>query len=116
MARNYPEESLQIACVQWFRLQYPNSIIFHVPNGGKRNPREAARLKRAGTLAGIPDLFVAEPCNNMSGLFIEMKSPKGKLTDSQKDMSDRLLNFGYAFEVCRSIEGFVSIVREYING
>lgn len=32
----HEEEALQMACVQWFKLQYPHVIIHHSPNGGKR--------------------------------------------------------------------------------
>ena len=56
--RNHKEDNLQKACVTWFRLQYPDVVIFAIPNGGSRNPIEAAKLKATGTLAGVADLFV----------------------------------------------------------
>ena len=55
-ATDDPEDTLQIQCVEWFREAFPGVLIYHVPNGGKRNPREAAKLKSMGVVPGIPDL------------------------------------------------------------
>ena len=63
------EESIQVACVKWFRLQYPNLVIFAVPNGGSRNLYEAKNMKESGTLAGVADLVMKYGCLlNMSAL------------------------------------------------
>lgn len=60
---NHPEHELQKSCVKWFRLQYPEytNLLFAIPNGGKRNAREAARLKAEGVTPGVPDLFLQLP-------------------------------------------------------
>ena len=39
-------------------------MLFHVPNGGNRNVREAVRLKRQGVKAGIPDIYLDVPNGN----------------------------------------------------
>ena len=52
------EESIQTTCVEWFRYTYRNYIVFSIPNGGSRNAKEAANMKRAGVLAGVSDLIV----------------------------------------------------------
>ena len=111
----HPESDLQIACVRWFRHQYPKVLIFAVPNGGKRNAREAARMKAEGTTAGVPDLFIASPRGGYGGLFIEMKAGKGKLTEAQEEMHDRLVVDGYVCDVCRTLESFQKIVQGYLS-
>lgn len=75
------EESIQVACVNWFRLQYPKLIIFAVPNGGSRNLYEAKNMKKSGTLKGVADLVIVG--NNGRVLFVEMKAGKNKQEDSQ---------------------------------
>jgi len=92
-------------------MQYPNELIFSVPNGGKRNVVTASILKAEGALAGVPDLFIA-----LEGkpLFIEMKYGKGKLTDSQKLVRDKLIGKGYYVETCYSFDEFVGIVKKYM--
>lgn len=111
----HKESSLQIACVRWFRLQYPNHLIFAIPNGGNRNAITGAILKAEGALAGVPDLFVA--CANFHhfGLFIEMKSDKGKLSEAQIYIRSKLELKGYRVEVCNSVESFQTVVHNYLN-
>ena len=111
----HPESDLQIAAVRWFRYQYPKAILFAIPNGGKRNAREAARMKAEGTTPGVPDLFIAEPRGIDAGLFIEMKAGKGKVSAEQKDMGERLLVAGYGVAVCRSFEEFKATVTTYLS-
>ena len=58
MPRKHYEDDLQRDVMEFIRLQYPHIISFHVPNGGKRSAREAARLKRQGVLAGVSDILL----------------------------------------------------------
>ena len=46
------EHSLQVCCVHWFRLQYPQyaTLLFAVPNGGARNAITAGKLKAEGVV------------------------------------------------------------------
>ena len=69
------EDRLQSQCVRWFRLQYPDTVIFAIPNGGQRSAITGALLKKTGTLAGVADLFLMTPTpeHYYHGLFIEMK-------------------------------------------
>ena len=110
------EHQIQVACVNWFRYQYPKSIIYAVPNGGPRNAIVAAKLKAEGVLAGVPDLFVAEPKGEYHGLYVEMKNGnQGRVSDNQKTLMDRLRNRGYRCEVCRSFEDFEETVNDYMR-
>ena len=111
----HPESELQRACVRWFRMQYPQYLLFHVPNGGRRNAREAAFLKSEGVTAGIPDLFLAEGRHGFHGLFIEMKAGKNTATPVQKEMMGRLGRAGYLCAVCRSFEEFQIEVMKYLQ-
>lgn len=109
------EAELQRACVRWFRMQYPQYLLFHVPNGGRRNAREAAFLKLEGVVAGIPDLFLAVGRHGFHGLFIEMKAGRNTATPAQKEMMERLYRAGYSCVVCRSFEEFRDEVMKYLQ-
>lgn len=109
------EANLQKECVRWFRLQYPNRIIHHSPNGGKRNLIEAAKFKAMGTLSGFPDLFIAEKNTTHPGLFVEMKSEKGKLSENQEKTLRMLSKSGYYCSVCNSFDQFKEIVDRYLK-
>lgn len=111
------EHQLQVACVRWFRLQYPTrSIIFAIPNGGQRNVVVAAKMKAEGVTAGVPDLFVPHPTKIYHGLFIEMKNGnRGRLSERQRQMLRLLARKGYACVVARDFDDFRFKVMRYFN-
>lgn len=106
------ESKLQIACVKWFRLQYPNAIIFSIPNGGGRSTREAGILKAEGVLAGVADLQVI---SKGKAFFIEMKTEKGRQNPNQKAFQEKVNKLGFDYFICRSFDEFQNIVNNEIG-
>ena len=106
------EESIQVACVKWFRLQYPKLIIFAVPNGGSRNLYEAKNMKESGTLAGVADLVIVG--NGGKVLFVEMKAGKNKQEDSQVLFQNKVEKLGHKYIICRSKEQFMKEVDLWV--
>ena len=106
------EESIQVACVKWFRLQYPNLVIFAVPNGGSRNLYEAKNMKESGTLAGVADLVIVG--NGGRVLFVEMKAGKNKQEDSQVLFQNKVERLGHKYIICRSKEQFMKEVDLWV--
>lgn len=113
--RKQPESQLQQWCVKWFRYQFPVHIIFAIPNGGKRNAREAAKMKCEGVLAGVADLFIAQPVKNCSGLFIEMKVKTGTQTESQKKFEADIKSKGFEYTICKDFDDFKKKVENYLQ-
>ena len=113
--RRYEESNTQRNAVKWFRIQYPNHVLFSIPNGGARNKIEAAVLKGEGVLSGCADLFLACSSGFDNGMFIEMKSEKGRQTESQKLFEKKVCLFGYKYVVCRSLDEFINEVNEYLK-
>lgn len=109
------ESDLQETCVQWFRIQYPDKLIFAIPNGGKRNKFEAFRLKKQGVMSGVPDLCISEPLGAYHGLYVELKVEKRKPTQNQEEVMSKLAARGYKTEVCREFEQFQTIVNGYLG-
>ena len=62
---------------------YIDQALIAIPNGGKRNPREAGRLKAQGVKAGVSDLLLPFSSQGAHGLWIEMKAGRNKLTPNQ---------------------------------
>lgn len=106
------EENIQTACVKWFRLAYPTYVVLAIPNGGTRNAREAANMKRAGVLAGAADLLLIA---NRSVMFIEMKSTKGKQTELQMRFQEAVERLGHTYKVCHSQNEFRMAVERWIK-
>ena len=111
------EHRIQCDCVRWFRLQYPAiaSLLFAVPNGGSRNRAEAGRMKMEGVTAGVADLILAIPNHEHHMLFIEMKTPKGVQSQTQKEWQRAVEAVGAEYVICRSLEEFMLKVNHYLD-
>lgn len=111
------EHRIQSACVRWFRLQYPKMKhnLFSVPNGGKRDAVTGAKLKEEGALAGVTDLILLKSNRFYGALLIEMKTPKGSQSDSQKEWESKITQDGYKYVIIRSLDEFRKVVKQYLS-
>ncbi len=117
-----PEEALQKACVEWFRFQYPNKIIYHIPNSvafasGRKGKCIGVimKLKSLGLKKGILDLCIPHAVVTAHGLYIEMKIPGKHPTPDQRDVHDKLRENGYVVDVCKTFEEFTDSVNQYFS-
>ena len=117
-----PHESAeQTAVFQWAAYRtgvYPElDLLYHVPNGGSRNPIEAARLKDQGVKAGVPDLVLPVARGKHHGLYIELKRQKGgRLSEDQKKWLDELTEQGYLAVRCAGAEAAIKTIEDYLRG
>ena len=80
--------------------KYPTlKCIYHTPNGERRDIGTAVKLRNMGVQAGVWDIYVPVPT---PGLWIELKSKSGTLTESQIAFRERLQPHGYLFVVATS--------------
>jgi len=117
--RNNEEHKIQCAIIDWARLaerSYPGLELLHaIPNGGARDVVTGAMLKREGVLRGVPDLFLPVPYSSgYSGLYIEVKTPRGKLTNEQTAFMGKARAQGYATRVVRSAQDGIDCIAEYL--
>lgn len=111
------EHRIQTACVRWFRLKYPHLFarLFAVPNGGRRDGVTGARLKAEGVIPGVADLILLKPNGRYHALLIEMKTPKGRQSGTQKWWEQEVCADGeFKYVVCRSLDDFIKEVEEYL--
>lgn len=111
------ESKLQQHCVRWFDLQYPKlkQLLFAIPNGGKRGVVEAKIMKGEGVRAGVADLFLSVSKSECHGLYIEMKTEKGKQTDSQATFEQAVTAQGYQYHIIRTFEDFRVLIQGYLG-
>lgn len=112
------ESQIQSAAMQQFAilaLSDPRyESIYAVPNGGyELDPRVGARLKREGLKKGVYDLVVDIPKHGAHGLRIEVKKPKGKISEEQEQWERRALVNGYHHAYCISTDQIVDLVAAY---
>jgi VRR-NUC domain len=117
----HEEDDAQAMVMHWARLQrfadgFIADYMHHSPNGGKRNMREAVRLKNQGVMAGFPDLFLFVARSVYGGLFIEMKSNNGKVSSNQAAVMQRLAEQGYKCVVCKGFEAARTEITNYLKG
>lgn len=102
------EHTEQVLFINWSRAEYPDLLIYAVPNGGFRMPQTRKHLKEEGVVAGIPDLHIPE-----LNLYIEMKRTKGgSLSKVQNEIITHLRSIGCRVEVCLGFKA----AREVLQG
>jgi len=91
-------------------------LMFHVPNGGSRNRIEAAKLKRQGVRAGVPDICLPVARGGFHGLFVELKYGRNKATDRQTAWLDALRSQGYLAVECVGWDTAREVITKYLKG
>lgn len=110
MVSEYEE---QAAVCQYLNLrQLP---FVHIANEGKRSQATGARLKAIGMQKGFPDLFIIVPNAEYHGLFIEMKTLKGRLTPEQRQWLELLNERGYKAVCCHGFWEARRTIDEYMG-
>lgn len=98
------------------RQKYPElELLFHVPNGGRRDAREAASLKKQGVKAGVPDLVLPSPHGGYHGLYIELKAGKNKTSKHQNEWLVSLNEQGYFVAVCYGWREASEVITNYLD-
>ena len=72
-------------------------------------------LEREGAVPGVADLFLSVPSGDLAGLYIEMKTPKGRQSDNQKAFEADVIAQGYGYAMPRTFEDFQRIVKSYFE-
>ena len=83
-----------------------------VPNGGSRNLKTGTKLKREGVKPGVPDLTVVH-CGRYIGLEVKKpktNSPKGRLSNVQKEFHKIIKAAGGHVEVVYSLEDVIEVI------
>ena len=99
----HDEHLIQKSIVDFLRL---NRIeVFAIPNGGRRDAVTGAMLKAEGVTEGVSDLIILLP--NGKTVFVEVKTKKGKQSESQIEFQKRVEKLGFEYFVWRSVEDAV---------
>lgn len=102
-----PEQAFhkQVADLLWKIL--PTHVIwFHVPNGGWRSGIEGAIMKGLGGKPGVSDLalFWRDTRGHNRVGWIELKSPDGEMTATQREFQAQARLIGHHTGVARCID------------
>lgn len=110
------EARLQSECFLWFHETFIHlrKTLFHVPNGGTRDPREAAKFKAMGVVAGVSDLIFLY---NSRAFVFEFKNVngKGRLSKEQNDFIAAMELQKVEVFLITSVESFKGYICEIIS-
>ena len=102
----------------WQRAQLVTVLreyLYHVPNGGKRNPKEAARMNGMGVRAGVSDFCLPVPRGAFHGLYLELKAGDNKPTEKQREWIAKMQAQGYAAYWATGWEEAMRVFRWYLS-
>lgn len=105
----------QSSVVTWFRFQYPQGLIYAIPNSATRSIKQTLWLRKEGLTAGVPDLCIPMPRGIYHGMYIEMKAGKNKTTDAQNEWLQKLADQGYYCVVCYGSEVADAQIKRYMS-
>jgi len=114
------EYDYQVAVFQWayfHRNKWPEiNFMFAVINETRGiSPQKGNRDRLQGKRSGVPDICLPVPRGTFHGLYIEMKSPTGKISENQKKYAIFLKSQGYFVALCNSPECATDTIKDYLN-
>ena len=109
------EERLQTEIIRYIKLKYPKARHCASLGGIYTGPRQAIKAKRTGYSRGFPDLQITEAKGGYFGLFIELKTLKGRATTAQKEWINDLKERGYAAYVCKGVDEITETIDAYMG-
>lgn len=77
--------------------------------------RTAGRLKAMGTLAGVSDYLLPVARGTYHGLFLELKTDKGKLSEKQADFLEAVKKQGYCGLVAKGWQEAAEMIINYLS-
>lgn len=104
-----PEHGLQVSIVNLLRAN--NIFAIAIPNGGRRDAVTGAMLKKEGATAGAPDLVLI--LDDGETVWVELKTPKGRQSESQKAFQARLQALRHNYFIWRSVNDCNAFVQGY---
>jgi elongation factor P hydroxylase len=90
------------------RTRRPDVTFWHTPNGERRDPKTASKLKSMGVLPGVADLIIMD----RGGFYaMEIKAVRGTATPEQTDFLKKFQAAGGHAVIVNSVEAAVGIFK-----
>ena len=115
----YTEYEEQCKVVEYLRKVHPD-VLFTASIAGhvKMTIPQWKRAVKAGYTKGTPDLMIFHDRHDgrRAVLFVEMKSPKGKASESQMKFLNSIRSDYLDAYVCQSSETAIRCIEYYLTG
>lgn len=112
---NWSEAKIQQTAIQAIRNEYPETygLLYHIPNGGIRDPRTATIMTGQGVVPGIQDLHFLWYGNHY---LIEVKTERGQVDPAQKVIHAQHKKHGMDTYVFKTSEQIIYFIKWIIEG
>ena len=84
---------------------------FAIPNGGKRHPATAVRLKQEGVKPGVADICIM--LDQGRSAWLELKAKHGTLSDAQVGFGAKAHRLGHRWTCVRSMAEAEAILSNW---
>ena len=113
------EHTEQAALFEWAAWNQSKdaalNMLYAVPNGGKRDKVTAARMKREGLKAGVPDVVLPVARMGYHGFYLELKVGKNKTSAEQAAWLAALAAEGYLVDVSYGWQEAAHKIARYLG-
>jgi hypothetical protein len=111
--RLHPEQQIQIAVCDFCRIH--KIPFYHIANERRCSMVYGKMLKRMGVTTGFADCFLPRGNATFKGLFLELKSAKGKPTASQIDFLGKMMAEGYFTAITYGTDETLLIIKQFYS-
>lgn len=109
MRRNRTEDKIHGCIAKYLRLAAPPGFFWSSIENRNNGSNEGGRRKQRGCRAGVPDILTIYQGRV---LFMEVKAPKGRLHDSQKERIPEIEQAGAGVVIVRSVDDVFHALKE----
>ncbi|MCX8667064.1 VRR-NUC domain-containing protein [Acetobacteraceae bacterium B3987] len=109
MSRNHQEDRLHNQIAAYLKLAELPGFFWSSIENRNNGRNEGGRRKRRGCKAGIPDILTIYQGRV---LFLEVKVPKGRLHESQKERIPEIEQAGAGVAIVRSVDDVFHALKE----
>lgn len=104
------EDSLQIRCKKWLATALPHEVVWSgIEHAQQLSLRQGAIRKAKGVRRGLPDFLFWHAGRSIA---VELKTPTGVQSESQKEFMERFRAAGGIYAVCRSEQEVERALRD----
>lgn len=96
--------------------QHPElTFIFAIPNAAKRSPQVIREMLDEGLKKGVPDICIPISRHGHGAAWIENKFGDNKMSPDQLRFRDFLIEQGYAFKTCYTLDNQLDFTEWYLG-
>lgn len=107
MRGSVTEQQLHRAVAEYLDMVLPPYSAWTTIGHGGGGKIRGAQLKAMGVKPGWPDIHILAG----TAYYIELKTPKGRVSDKQKAVMDAIWNAGGEWAVCRSVDDVADTLK-----